>query len=107
MQSVTTVRIQIACEERFSANSNGKVNMKTNEKTSKLKVRALRIAVVLAKAIAIIMPYLVYPIWWALTLLVTWLISLCFAIEWSVAIGTGVWLCCLLLTQTIKFGTIE
>lgn len=80
---------------------------KTKDRFALLKVRALRIAVVLAKALAIIMPYLVYPIWWALTLLVTWLISLCFAIEWSVAISTGVWLCCLLLTQTIKFGTIE
>lgn len=83
------------------------MNYKTKDRITRLKVRALRIVVVLAKALAIIMPYLVYPIWWVLTLLVTWLISLCFAIDWSVAIGTGVWLCCLLLTQTIKFGTIE
>lgn len=80
---------------------------KTKDRLTRLKARALVVVVALAKALAIIMPYLVYPIWWALTLLVTWLISLCFAIEWSVAIGTGVWLCCLLLTQTIKFGTIE
>jgi hypothetical protein len=83
------------------------MNYKTKDRITRLKVRALRIVVVLAKALAIIMPYLVYPIWLVLTLLVTWLISLCFAIDWSVAIGTGVWLCCLLLAQTIKFGTIE
>ena len=34
---------------------------------------------------------------WAFALLMTWLISLCFGEEWNILIGTGVWLCCVLL----------
>lgn len=38
---------------------------------------------------------------WGAVLLVSWLITLCFGLEWSLAIGTGVWLCCALIRFSV------
>ncbi|WP_028026165.1 hypothetical protein [Adlercreutzia mucosicola] len=38
---------------------------------------------------------------WGAVLLISWLITLCFGLEWSLLIGTGVWLCCMLIRFSV------
>lgn len=39
---------------------------------------------------------------WAIVNFIVWLISLCFNFTFNFLIGTGVWLCCLLLSSVLK-----
>jgi hypothetical protein len=38
---------------------------------------------------------------WGAVVLVSWLITLCFGLEWNLLIGTGVWLCCALIRFSV------
>lgn len=38
---------------------------------------------------------------WGIVLLLSWLIALCFGLEWTLLFGTGVWLCCVLIRLTV------
>lgn len=38
---------------------------------------------------------------WAAVTVVSWLITLCFGLEWSLLTGTGVWLCSMLIRFSV------
>ena len=63
-----------------------------------MKVSMAALASVFAKVLTVA---LVLGMSWGAVLFVSWLIALCFGLEWSLLIGTGVWLCCSLVRLSV------